>query len=110
MHRLYLIRFDNVVVERPQFMYMRVAVAIHGRDLNSVLATYELLSQHAYSPATPILYNAGTMSQYLASCFLYHPSAGRSVTMMEQSVSDLGALWSSDGGVGMNVGAVPARR
>ena len=110
MYRSYLLRFDGVVVERPQFLYMRVAVAIHGHDLRSVLATYELLSHRAYSPAMPTLYNAGTTSEYLASCFLYHPPADRAVSMMEQSVAELDALWSADGGVGMNFGAVPARK
>lgn len=109
MHKYYLLRVDGIVVERPQFLYMRVAVAIHGQDLEHVLSTYELLSQHAYTPATPTLYNAGTTSQYLASCYLYHPLAGTAVSMMQNTVSDIGALWSSDGGVGLSVGSVPAR-
>lgn len=109
LYRLYLLRLDGIVVERPQFLYMRVAVAIHGRDLVRVLSTYELLSQHAYTPATPTLYNAGTTCQYLASCYLYQPPSGSAVSVMQESVADLGALWSSDGGVGMNIGAIPAR-
>ena len=109
LYRFYLLRLDGEVVERPQFLYMRIAVAIHGRDLDRVLSTYELLSQHAYTPANPTLYNAGTTSQYLASCYLYQPIVGSAMSVMQNSVSDLGALWASDGGVGMNIGTVPAR-
>lgn len=109
LYSFYLLRFDDVVVERPQFLYMRVAVAIHGQDLNRVLSTYDLLSHQAYTPATPTLYNAGTRSQYLASCFMYQPPVGTAVSIAQHAVSDLGAFWTSDGGVGMNIGTVPAR-
>lgn len=109
LYNFYLLRLDGEVIERPQFLYMRVAVAIHGRDIDRVLSTYELLSQHAYTPANSTLYNAGTTSQYLASCYLYQPIVGSAVSVMQASVSDLGALWASDGGVGMNIGSVPAR-
>ena len=109
LYKFYLLRHDDIVVERPQFLYMRVAVAIHGRDLDRVLSTYALLSQHAYTPATPTLYNAGTTTQYLASCYLFQPPIGSAVSVMQRTVSELGDLLSSDGGVGLTVGAVPAR-
>ena len=109
MHKSYLLRFDGAVVERPQFLYMRVAVALHGRDLVRVLQTYELLSGHAYTHATPTLYNAGTATQYLASCFLYQPPVQATLAVVNQSVIDVSALWGVDGGVGLSLGGVPAR-
>lgn len=109
LHRFYLLRVEGDVVERPQFLYMRVAVALHGRNLGRVLSTYELLSQHAYTAATPTLYNAGTTSQYLASCYIYQPPLGSAVSVMQHSVAALDDLWCSDGGVGMSLGTVPAR-
>ena len=109
LYKSYLIRRDGAVVERPQFLYMRVAVALHGKDLPRVLQTYELLSSRAYTHATPTLYNAGTTSQYLASCFLYQPPVGGPISVMGSCVTDVSALWTVDGGVGMSLGAVPAR-
>lgn len=109
MYSFYLLRSGDVVVERPQFLYMRIAVAIHGRDLERVLSTYDLLSLQAYTPAAPTIYNAGVLTQHLASCFMYHPPIGTAVVITNHAVADLGAFWTSDGGVGMNVGAIPAR-
>ena len=97
-----------MVIERPQFMYMRVAVAIHGRDIERVLETYDLLSRRAYTPAAPALYNAGTTSQYLASCFTYQPPVDHTVSVMERSAIDVGAYWAADGDVGMSLGMVSA--
>ena len=109
LHKHYLLRFDGVVVERPQFLYMRVAVALHGKDLARALETYELLSGHAYTHAMPVLYNAGTVTRYLASCFLYQPPTLGTVAVMGRCATDMSALWAVDGGVGISLGGVPAR-
>ncbi|PIL26481.1 hypothetical protein GSI_12239 [Ganoderma sinense ZZ0214-1] len=108
MYKFYLLRFDGEVVERPQFMYMRVAVAIHGTDLARVLETYELLSTGAYSPATPILYNASTIHPNLASCFICQPWSGSTVPVLGGLVHDVAEMWSVDGGVGVNLGSFVA--
>lgn len=57
------------VVERPQHMYMRVAVGIHKDDIDSILKTYNLISQHYYTHASPTLFNAGSRLANLSSCF-----------------------------------------
>ena len=109
MHKSYLLRFDGAVVERPQFLYMRMAVALHGKDLVRVLDTYNLLSGHAYTHATPALYNAGTMNQCFASCFLYQPPVQGTLAVVNRCVADVSALWRADGGIGLSLGGVPAR-
>lgn len=109
LHKYYLLRQDGAVIERPQFLYMRVAVAIHGTDLARVLRTYDLLSSRAYMHATPVLYNAGTTTQYLASCFIYQPPVAATLSVMGRCVADLSSFWTVDGGVGTSLGAVPAR-
>lgn len=58
-----------VVVERPQHMYMRVALGIHKHDIESALSTYNLISQHYYTHASPTIFNAGTRLANLSSCF-----------------------------------------
>ncbi|NBU34182.1 ribonucleoside-diphosphate reductase subunit alpha [bacterium] len=69
LEKSYLLRVNGVIVERPQHMYMRVALGIHQDDIDSVLKTYEYISQHFYTHASPSLFNAGTRMSNLSSCF-----------------------------------------
>ena len=66
----YLIKIDKRVYERPQQLYMRVAIGIHEDDIDSVIQTYEYLSTGLYTHATPTMFHAGTPHGQLASCFL----------------------------------------
>jgi len=56
--------------ETPQYLFMRVAVGIHGDDIPRVKETYHLMSQKYFTHATPTLFNAGTNHPQLSSCFL----------------------------------------
>lgn len=62
------------VMERPQDMYMRIAIGVHMRgenqDLLSIKATYDALSLGQYSHASPTMFNAGTHYPQLSSCYL----------------------------------------
>lgn len=66
----YLMRVDGFIVERPQYLWMRVALAIHGHNLARVQETYDLLSQLYFTHATPTLFNMGTNVQQGSSCFV----------------------------------------
>ena len=68
--RGYLKSMDGIPAETPQFMWMRVALGIHGDDTESVISCYEGLSTGRYIHATPTLFNAGTPRPQMASCFL----------------------------------------
>lgn len=59
LERSYLRRVNNIIVERPQHMLMRVAVGIHGSDIDAAIETYDLLSEKWFTHATPTLFNAG---------------------------------------------------
>ena len=63
-------RCDGDIAERPQHMIMRVAIGIHGSDVDAAIETYELMSQKYFTHATPTLFNAGTPRPQLSSCFL----------------------------------------
>ena len=69
LERAYLIRND-VVVERIQHLWLRVAIQIHGENLDMVKQTYDCLSLKEFIHATPTLYNSGTARPQLSSCFL----------------------------------------
>lgn len=70
LERAYLMKINKVTVERPQHMWLRVAIGIHGKDLVKVKETYDLMSQKYFTHATPTLFNAGTPHPQLSSCFL----------------------------------------
>ena len=81
LEKAYLHKVDNKIVETPQYMFMRVAVAIHLGDLESILQTYDDLSQKYYIHATPTLFNSGMKNQQLSSCYL--------VAMKEDSIDGI---------------------
>ena len=60
LERSYLLKMDGKVVERPQHMFMRVAIGIHKDDIDSAIETYNLMSERWFTHATPTLFNAGT--------------------------------------------------
>lgn len=70
LERSYLIKINNKVVERPQHMFMRVSLGIHSDDLKEALITYDLMSKKYFTHATPTLFNAGTVTPQLSSCFV----------------------------------------
>jgi len=70
LERAYLMRVNNKVVERPQHMFMRVALGLHGNDIKDALQTYDLMSTKHFIHATPTLFNAGTPRPQCSSCYL----------------------------------------
>lgn len=93
--------FDNAIIERPQHLYMRVAISIHRRsnDLDLIIKTYNLMSQGYFTHATPTLFHAGSINEQLASCFLLGVS---------DDIESLGLCWKNcaiiskfSGGIGI---------
>lgn len=102
LEKSYLLRLDGKVIERPQHMLMRVAIGIHMDDIDSVLETYNLLSEKWFTHATPTLFNAGTPKPQLSSCFL--------LTMKEDSIDGIydtlkqcAKISQSAGGIGLSI-------
>ncbi len=108
LERSYLMRMDNKIVERPQHLFMRVSVGIHGLDIDRVLRTYQLLSEKWFTHATPTLFNAGTPKPQLSSCFL--------LTMKDDSIDGIydtlkqcAKISQSAGGIGLSIHKVRAK-
>ncbi len=102
LERSYLLKLNGQIVERPQHMYMRVAVGIHKNDLASVIKTYDLLSERWFTHATPTLFNAGTPKPQMSSCFL--------LTMKDDSIEGIydtlkqtAKISQSAGGIGLSI-------
>ena len=81
LERSYLLKMNDEISERPQQMLMRVSVGIHKDDLESVVKTYNMLSEGWFTHATPTLFNAGTPKPQMSSCFL--------LIMKEDSISGI---------------------
>ncbi|GAA3939547.1 ribonucleoside-diphosphate reductase subunit alpha [Chitinophaga oryziterrae] len=102
LERSYLLKLDGKVAERPQHMFMRVSVGIHKEDIDSVLKTYNLMSERWFTHGTPTLFNAGTPKPQMSSCFL--------LTMQDDSIEGIydtlkqtAKISQSAGGIGLSI-------
>ncbi|RNF10360.1 putative ribonucleotide reductase large subunit RNR1 [Trypanosoma conorhini] len=113
LERSYLLRAqrghgESEVVERPQHLFLRVALGIHGDDLERVKETYDHMSLGDFTHATPTLFNAGTPCPQMSSCFL--------VAMREDSIEGIydtlkqcAVISKSAGGIGVHVHNIRCR-
>ena len=108
LERSYLLKIGNRVVERPQYMYMRVAVGICGWDIQMALRIYDDLSQHFYTHATPTLFNAGTRRAQMSSCFLIG-NKGDDIDGLFDTIKDVAKISKWAGGIGLHVHDVRAK-
>ena len=107
LEKSYLLKLDGEIAERPQHMFMRVAVGIHKGDIDSVIKTYNLISERWFTHATPTLFNAGTPKPQMSSCFL--------LTMKDDSIDGIydtlkqtAKISQSAGGIGLSIHNVRA--
>ena len=102
LERAYLIKIDKKVIERPQHLWMRVSIGIHGNDIKDVLETYDLMSKKYFTHATPTLFNAGTKRPQLSSCFLCSINDD-SVTGIYESLKEMALISKYAGGIGIHI-------
>jgi ribonucleoside-diphosphate reductase alpha chain len=107
LEKSYLLKIENVIIERPQDMFMRVALGIHGSDIVSALETYDLMSNRFFTHATPTLFNAGTPRPQLSSCYLL--SMHDSVTGMYKTLGDCAQISKYAGGIGVHIHSIRAK-
>lgn len=102
LQKSYLLKHNNIIIERPQHLYMRVALAIHGNDFEHTFETYKMMSEHYFIHATPTLFNSGTKTQQMSSCFLMCPKAD-SIEGIYESLKDCAIISKYAGGIGMSI-------
>lgn len=117
LEKSYLIKINNKIVERPQHMWMRVAVGIHGdlgriytdlkykgqdECLRLVKETYDLMSQKYFTHATPTLFNAGTTKPQLSSCYLVAMEED-SIEGIYNTLKDCAQISKYSGGIGLHI-------
>ena len=101
--RAYLLKFENKTIERPQDLWMRVALTVSGENFNfdKVKETYESLSNGYYTHATPTLFNSGLKMQQLSSCFLIGMEDD-SIEGIFNTIKDCALISKTAGGIGMH--------
>ena len=102
LERAYLLRVNGKVVERPQHMWMRVAICIHDGDLEKTKETYDFMSRKYFTHATPTLFNAGTPRSQLSSCYLLAMESD-SIKGIYNTLADCAAISKWAGGIGLHI-------
>lgn len=108
LERSYLLKIKGKIVERPQHMLMRVAVGIHGEDIDGAIETYNLLSERYFTHASPTLFAAATPRPQLSSCFLLSMSDD-SIDGIYDTLKQCALISKSAGGIGLNVHCIRAK-
>ena len=103
----YLLKSNGKILERPQYLFMRVAIQIHKDNLNLVKKVYDSISNKYYTHATPTLFNSGTLYPQLSSCFLL--GTEDSVSGIYKTASDMAEISKFAGGIGGHFSNIRAK-
>ncbi|KAJ3488440.1 hypothetical protein NLI96_g2870 [Meripilus lineatus] len=102
LERSYLLKLNGRTAERPQHMLMRVAVGIHGSDIERVIETYTLMSERYFTHASPTLFNAGTPNPQMSSCFLVCMKDD-SIEGIYDTLKSCAMISKTAGGIGLSI-------
>ena len=108
LERSYLLRINGKIVERPQHMIMRVAVGIHGNNIDKILETYNLMSERYFTHASPTLFNAGTPNPQMSSCFLV-AMQDDSIDGIYETLKTCAKISKTAGGIGLHIHNIRAK-
>ncbi len=107
LEKSYLLKTKDGYQETPQYLFMRVAIAIHMGNRDMIKNVYDSLSGKYYTHATPTLFNAGTNYQQLSSCFLL--GTEDSVEGLYKTAADMAKISKWAGGIGVHISNVRAK-
>jgi ribonucleoside-diphosphate reductase alpha chain len=109
MEKSYLLKtVEGKVIERPQYMILRMALGIHGDDIAEALQTYDLVSDKAFTHATPTLFNAGTPKPQMSSCFLL-AMKDDSIDGIYDTLKRCAKISQTAGGIGLSIHNIRAK-
>merc|ERR1719454_284671 len=107
LEKSYLLKLHGRIAERPAHMLMRVACGIHVGDLAAAVETYDLMSKRMFTHATPTLFNAGTPTPQMSSCFLL-AMRDDSIEGIFDTLKQCAQISKSAGGIGLAVSNIRA--
>jgi len=102
LEKSYLLKVNGKIVERPQHLFMRVAIGIHKNDIGAAIETYNLMSEKWFVHATPTLFNAGTPKPQMSSCFLLSMKED-SIEGIYETLKNSALISQAAGGIGLNI-------
>ena len=108
LKRGYLKSDGKNILETPQFLWMRVALGIHGDDISSAIKCYDNMSRGLYTHATPTLFNAGTPRQQMSSCFLQAMKED-SIRGIFETFLEMAEISKHAGGIGLHIHDIRAK-
>jgi len=103
----YLLKIGDKIIERPQYLFMRVSLGLHDWDLENAFKSYNMLSKKYFCHATPTLFHSGTPHPQLLSCFLM--GTEDSVDGIYKNISDCAKISKWAGGIGVHISNIRGR-
>jgi ribonucleoside-diphosphate reductase alpha chain len=101
LEKNYLFRIDDKVVERIQYLFMRVSLGLHLTNLDDAFESYNFMSQKYFIHGTPTLFNSGTNNPQLLSCFLL--GTNDSMNGIYKNITDCAKISKWAGGIGIHI-------
>lgn len=108
LERSYLLKVHNKIVERPQHMFMRVALGVQLGNIEEALKTYHMISEGWFTHASPTLFNAGTNKPQMSSCFLV-AAKDDSIEGIYETLKQCALISQSAGGIGLSIHNIRAK-
>jgi ribonucleoside-diphosphate reductase alpha chain len=108
LERSYLLKVSGKIVERPQHLFMRVALGVQPNNIEEAIKTYHLISEGWFTHASPTLFNAGTNKAQMSSCFLLSMKED-SIDGIYETLKQCALISQSAGGIGLSIHNIRAK-
>lgn len=107
MRQVYLMKtkYQGPVRETPTQMYMRLAVQFYHADgIDRVEKAFREMAEVYYTPASPTIFNAGTVENQMSSCFVM--TIEDDMEDISYKLGDCGIISKHGGGIGFDVSCI----
>src|SRR5690554_2807288 len=108
LEKSYLLKVHGKIVERPQHLFMRVALGVQPNNIEEAMKTYQLISEGWFTHASPTLFNAGTNKPQMSSCFLV-AMKDDSIDGIYETLKQCALISQSAGGIGLSIHNIRAK-
>jgi ribonucleoside-diphosphate reductase alpha chain len=108
LEKSYLLKVNGKIVERPQHLFMRVALGVQIGNIEEAIKTYHLISEGWFTHASPTLFNAGTNKAQMSSCFLL-AMKDDSIEGIYETLKQCALISQSAGGIGLSIHNIRAK-
>lgn len=108
LEKSYLLKVHGKIVERPQHLFMRVALGVQPGNIEEAMKTYHLISEGYFTHASPTLFNAGTNKAQMSSCFLV-AMKDDSIDGIYETLKQCALISQSAGGIGLSIHNIRAK-